>query len=237
MSYPGYARQSFMNELEQLEHDLLEMGSKTEAMVSLAVEAIAKLNIPLALDVCKRDDEIDLLDLIIENRCLKLLALEHPIAGDLRTVSTAMKMITDIERIGDLAVEIAKISMKIDKELGRTDIIDIPAMANVAILMLREALEAYVKKDLNLVRQVCERDDEVDEFYRSLREQLFVSMKQDPSNVVTDSWLLLAIHHLERIADHTVNIAERVHFMVTGHFEQLVESHKPINPEETPNGA
>lgn len=221
-----------MNELEQLEHDLLEMGSKTEAMVSLSVEAISKLDIPLALDVCKRDDEIDLLDLSIENRCLKLLALEHPIAGDLRIVSTAMKMITDIERIGDLAVEIAKISMKIDKELGRSDIIDIPAMARVAILMLREALEAYVKKDLALVTQVCERDDEVDHYYRTLREQLFTSMKQDPSNVVTDSWLLLAIHHLERIADHTVNIAERVHFMVTGHFEQLVESHKSLEAGE-----
>ncbi len=217
-----------MVELEQLEHDLLEMGSKTEAMVSLSVEALAKLDVKIALDVCQRDDEIDQLDLAIEDRCLRLLALEHPIAGDLRVVSTAMKMITDIERIGDLAVEIAKISMKIDKELGRSDIIDVPAMAKVAMLMLREALEAYVKKDLELVMLICTQDDEVDQYYRSLREQLFASMKQDPSNVVTDSWLLLAIHHLERIADHTVNIAERVHFMVTGQFEQLIQSHKPL---------
>lgn len=233
MNPSGYARQSFMVELEKLEHSLLEMGSKAETMVSLAVEALTNMDVELAHDVCRRDDEIDALDLEIEDRCLLLLALEHPIAGDLRTVSTAMKMITDIERVGDLAVEIAKITLKIDKELGKSDIIDIPKMAKVAMLMVREALEAYVKRDLQMVNLICQQDDEVDDLYRELRQQLFTSMKSDASNVVTDSWLLLAIHHVERIADHAVNIGERVHFMVTGRFEQLVESHKPLPTDNT----
>ncbi len=151
---------------------------------------------------------------------------------DLRVISTAMKMITDIERIGDLAVEIAKITMKIEKELGRADGIDIPRMAKVAQRMMREALEAYVKRDLELVKSICANDDEVDDLYRDLRGQLFDSMRSDPDNVVVDSWLLLAIHHVERIADHAVNIAERVSFMVTGRFEQLAPSHRSDLPME-----
>jgi len=222
----GTARHSYLTEMDRLEHDLLAMGSKAETMIVLAVESLTRLNISLALDVCKRDDEIDALDLEIEDRCIKLLALQHPIAGDLRTVSTAMKMITDVERVADLAVEIAKIAMKVEKELGRADIIDIPRMAKSASRMFRESLEAYVKRDLVVVESVIKQDDEVDAQYRTLREQLFTRMRQSPENVVTDSWLLLAIHHVERIADHSVNIAERVHFMVTGSFEQLAGTHR-----------
>jgi phosphate transport system protein len=229
---PGYARHAFAVEMERLEHDLLEMGSRAEEMVGLAVQALATVDVSLAKQVCLRDDEIDAKDLEIEDKCIRLLALQHPIATELRVISTAMKMITDIERIGDLAVEIAKIAMKIEKELGRADIIDIPRMAKVAQRMMREALEAYVKRDLDLVRSICANDDEVDDLYRELRGQLFDSMRSDPDNVVVDSWLLLAIHHVERIADHAVNIAERVSFMVTGRFEQLAPSHRSDLPME-----
>ena len=223
------ARHAFDSELDKLEHDLLQMGSKVETMVTLSVESLTKLDVGLALDVCKRDDEVDILDLEIEDRCIRLLALQHPIAGDLRTVSTAMKMITDIERVGDLAVEIAKIAMKIDKEFGRADIIDVPRISRPAVQMFRESLEAYVKKDINIVKQVIQQDDEVDTLYRNLREQLFDRMRDDPQNVVTDSWLFLAIHHVERIADHSVNISERVHYMVTGSFEELAGAHRRAN--------
>lgn len=230
MENTGNARHSFITELERLEHDLLRMGSKVEAMVNLSVESLCRLDVVLALDVCNRDDEVDELDLEIEDRCIRLLALQHPIAGDLRTVSTAMKMITDIERVGDLAVEVAKIGMKIDKELGRADIIDIPRISRAAVQMFRESLEAYVKRDLEIVESVIRQDDEVDRLYRTLREQLFDRMRQDPQNMVTNSWLFLAIHHVERIADHSVNIAERVHFMVTGSFEQLAGAHRRAVP-------
>jgi len=152
---------------------------------------------------------------------LRLLALQQPMASDLRVVGTVMKMITDIERVGDLAVDIAKIGLKVEKEFGQTNFIDIPKMAKVARTMLHEALEAYVHRDLVRVNEVVERDEEVDALYRELRSQIFENMRSSPDQVVADGWLLLAIHHVERIADHAVNIAERVNFMVTGEFKQL----------------
>ena len=218
---PSYARQAYNLEINELEHDLLDMGSRAEQMVGQAVDALCSLNPELAYAVMKRDDEIDERDLMIESRCLRLLALQQPMAGDLRVIGTAMKMITDIERVGDLAVDIAKIALKVEKEFGETNFIDIPKMARIARSMLHEALEAYVHRDLARVIEVCERDEEVDSLYRELRNQIFEKMRNDSSSVVSDSWLLLAIHHVERIADHAVNIAERVNFMVTGEFKQL----------------
>jgi len=213
---PQGVRHAFVSELQSLEHDLLEMGSRAEAMVGIAADSLTRLDTGLAREVLARDDDIDERDRMIEEHCLRLIALQQPIAGDLRVVSTAMKMITDIERIGDLAVDIAKITLKVDKEFGETSIIDIPKIANVARQMLRLALEAFVRRDLDLVRRVIVMDDEVDDLYRSLREHIFSIMRSHPEHVVSDSWLLLAIHHVERIADHSVNIAERISFMVTG---------------------
>lgn len=199
-----------------LEHDLLEMGSRAEAMVASAVDALTKLDTAEAMVVIERDDEIDERDLEIENHCLRLLALQQPMASDLRVIGTAMKMITDIERVGDLAVDIAKVTLKIDKELGETSFIDIPKLANVARSMFRDALESFVRHDMDLVQHVIACDDQADELYRMLRGQIHEHMRHHPEDVVSASWLLLAVHHLERIADHAVNIAERVEFMVTG---------------------
>src|SRR5687767_7428895 len=119
----SHARHAFANEIQELEHDLLEMGSLAEQMVAQASEALCRLDTDLAMAVIQRDDEIDQRDLAIENRCIRILALQQPMAGDLRVVGTAMKMITDIERIGDLAVDVAKIALKVDKEFGATNII------------------------------------------------------------------------------------------------------------------
>jgi len=158
-----------------------------------------------------------------------LLGLQQPQATDLREVGTIMKMITDIERVGDLAVDIAKIGLKIEKELGHTGFVDIPRISNVARLMLREALEAFVRRDKDIIAEVIAKDDEVDRLYRDLRGQLHDHMRSSPDDVVTASWLLLAIHHIERIADHAVNIAERVEFMVTGHMRQHENLHRAVS--------
>jgi phosphate transport system protein len=224
MESQSHARTVFTSSLRELEHDLLEMGSIAESMVASAVDALVKLDPVLAMEVVHRDDEVDQRDLDIETRCIQLLALQHPMASDLRIVGTAMKMITDVERVGDLAVDIAKAAMKIEKELGHTSYVDIPKMGQVARLMLRQALEAYVKRDLELVRSVIEQDDVVDSHYRTIRGQIHEHMRTTPDDVVAASWLLLAVHHIERIADHAVNIAERVSFMVTGRFEQLASN-------------
>lgn len=221
MELSSHTRQQFDAEIRQLEHDVLDMGSRAESMVAGAVDSLSRLDPETALGVVSRDDEIDNRELDIENRCIRLLALQQPMAGDLRVIGTALKMITDIERVGDLAVDIAKIAMKIEKELGDVSFIDVPKMANVARSMFRESLEAFVRRDMDLVQRICIQDDEVDSLYRELRGQIHKNMVDDPEGVVSASWLLLAIHHVERIADHSVNIAERVGFMVTGRLEQM----------------
>lgn len=222
----GQPRHPLSEKMLALEHALLEMASRVESMLALAVESLVELDGDKAMEVLDRDDEIDELDLEIENRCLSLLALQHPTASDFRTVGTALKMITDIERIGDLSVDIAKAGMKIEKEMGSSTVVDVPRIALICRAMIRQSIEAFVRRDLELVREVVQQDDEVDRLYRDLREQIHEHMRSSPNSVVSDSWPLLAIHHVERIADHAVNIAERVSFMVTGRMEDLAKSHR-----------
>lgn len=212
--------------LREMEHDLLGMGTMVEGMVAQAVESLVTLNADKAHEVMRRDDEVDKLDLDIEVRCIRMLALQQPAAGDLRTIGAAMKMIVDLERVGDLSVDIAKIGLKIDKEMGQADFIDLRRMARSAGRMLHDALQAYVRRDLALATAVCVMDDEVDEQYRDLRSEIHAYMVRHPDEVVSASWLLLAIHHIERIADHAANIAERVAFLITGRLEQLTPSHR-----------
>jgi phosphate transport system protein len=214
-------RIGYHSEMAELEHDLLEMASRAEKMVSRAVDALAHLDTELAMSVILSDDEVDQLELSIEGKCLRLLALQQPMGRDLRAIGTMMKMITDIERVGDLAVDVAKITLKVDREYGEVDFLDLPRMATVARSMFREALEAFVRKDHALVIEVCDRDEVVDQFYRDFRGEIFENMRKNPDQVVTDGWLLLAIHHIERIADHAVNIAERVNFMISGEIQPL----------------
>ena len=230
MESHGQIRHAFTTEIHQLEHDVLEMGSRAEVMVGLAADALTRLDVELARDVLSRDDDIDQRDLQIEAHCIRLIALQQPKAGDLRIISTAMKMITDIERIGDLAVDLARITLKVDNEFGETNIIDIPKIANVSRQMIRLSLEAFVKRDLEVVQQVIAMDDEVDDLYRNLREQIFDNMRAKPNRVVADGWLLLAVYHVERIADHAVNIAQRVAYMVSGQWDKL--SHLPLLDSE-----
>lgn len=211
-----FARQAYSKEIELLEHDLLDMASRAENMVGLAVESLCALDTDRAFKVILADDAVDAENEQIEAHCVRLLALQHPTGSDLRVVSTAMKMITDIERVADLAVDIAKIGMKIEKEMGQPGCIDIRRMAEVARSMLRTSIEAYVKRDLAAVQRVAEMEEEVDALYRDYREQLHARMRAQPDDVVVCSWLLLAIFHVERIADHAMNIAERLRFMVAG---------------------
>jgi phosphate transport system protein len=223
MEHPNYARHALDAGIQQLEHDLLEMGARADRMIVDAVESLVQLDVDAAREVISRDDEIDQLDIDIETRCIRLLALHQPIAKDLREVGTIMKMITDIERIGDLAVDVAKVGMKIDKELGDVSFVDLRKMADAARTMFEQALEAFVKRDVEMVAAICETDDKVDQLYRELRGQIHERMRSDPDHVVSASWLLLAIHHIERMADHAVNIAERVQFMVTGRLTQITD--------------
>lgn len=226
----AFTRQGFDAELKNLEQELLEMASLVEQMVGTAVDALVHHDPELAMDVIVKDDEADRMDVDIEQRCLRLLALQQPMATDLRIIGTAMKMVTDIERVGDHAVDIAKAARKLAQDPRPELLVDMPRLANMARAMLRDSIEAFVKHDLQLVHKVCEDDNEVDRFYRELREQLLDTMRKDPEAVVSASWQLLVVYYLERIADHATNIAERIAFMETGKLEQLARTHRSDSP-------
>jgi phosphate transport system protein len=223
-------RHAFDEEIAKLEHDVLDMASRAETMVAKAVDALVSLDLDGARQVLLADDEIDRLDLEIEAQCLRILALQQPMARDLRAVGTAMKIITDIERIGDLAVDIAKIGMKVSAEMGTANFIDFPKIARVSRQMLQASLDAYVKKDVSHLEEIAAMEEETDRLYREQRAQIHDFMRTHPHEVVSASWLLLALHHIERVADHALNIAERVGFMVTGELEQLTAGHRSSEP-------
>lgn len=209
-------------EKEALELEILEMVNKALAMFDLAVRSLNTLDRDLAKQAMDADDEIDRLDLEIEERCLDLLALQQPMGADLREIGTVLKIITDIERVGDLSVDIAKITLKIEKEMGRSDYIDLPKMAATVSKMLSESAQAFVRKEATHLRLIAELEDQVDGMYRDFRTQVHAYMVANPDQVVAASWMLLAVHHMERIADHALNMAERVVFMVTGEMRQIV---------------
>ena len=221
-------RAQYDAELRELEHGIVDMAAHAERMVGDAVAALGSLDRAAAKAVIRADDDVDRLDMEIETRCIRLLALQQPTATDLRVVGSALKIITDIERIADLAVDIAKIARKVEGEGGSADVIDLPKMASVARTMVREAIGAYVHRDAARIARVAELETEVDAQYRVLRGQLFRHMQEGDAQLVTDGWLLLAIHHVERIADHALNIAERVSFIMTGELRQLASPDKPL---------
>ena len=219
-------RSQFGVALESLRHRLLDMGNTVDEMMATAMRALTEQSVELAEQVLLSDDEVDSLDIQIEAECMRLLALQQPMARDLRLIGTALKVITDLERIGDHAVDIAKAARKLAREPLYAPIVDIPKMGNCVRQMLEDSLSAFVNHDLPLVDRVVSADDEVDTMFHELREQLHEVMKRDPELVVQASYLLFVAHYLERIADHTVNIAERVYYVETGNLTQLAKSHK-----------
>lgn len=228
---PSGTRSQYIQELRTLEHDVLEMASRAEGMVGVAIEAIQSLDVEKAMSVMREDDLIDEANTGIELRCLNLLALQQPMAADLRTISSVLKTITDIERIGDLAVDIAKAVLKVEKEGGQTGYVDFQHLSQPAREMLRLSLQAFVKKDPDLLTQVGKLESIVDERYREAREQIHDHMRNTPDDVVSASWLLLAVKHVERIADHGLNIAEKIHYILTGRHEDLENPESQEQPD------
>ena len=227
-------RQAFDEQLELLQTRLLEMGRFVEAMLDKAVRSLVEQDGVLAREVIAEDDTADAMDLEIEQQCMRLLALQQPMSRDLRTIGTVMKVIADVERIGDYSVDIAKTAIKLaDKEFFRP-LVDIPKMADIAQGMLREALESLVNRDLDLVAKVVDSDDSVDKLWYKLLDQIESLMQKHPEFVSQGTALLLVARYLERVADHTVNIVERVAYMETGKLEALVASHRPdYQPEDS----
>ncbi len=226
-------RKSFEEQLQELQDDLLRMARFVEGAVAKAMRALVTQDVNLANEVIMEDDIADDLDVEIFAKAMKLLALQQPMARDLRIIGTALKIITDLERIGDHAVDIAKLARILSKHEFFKPLVDIPRLADLALSMVHDAIQAYINRDLELVIQVCRRDDEVDELYESLFSELVGYMERDPSLVEQATYLLFVAYFLERIADHATNMAEFTFFAETGRLEQLARSHRS-RPEPTP---
>jgi phosphate transport system protein len=211
------------------------MGAFVESMLEKAVRALAEHDVNLAREVIRSDDIADDMDLDIEQQCMRLLALQQPMSSDLRTIGTVMKVIADVERIGDYSVDIARAAIKLASTEYYKPLVDIPRMAEMARTMLRHALEALVKGDLALVNTVVDEDDAVDRMWYGLLDELEGIMQERPEVVPQAVTLLLVARYLERIADHAVNVAERVAYMETGRLEDLALSHRPDYAPEDSN--
>ena len=229
-------RQAFDEQLADLERKLLEMGTFVEAMLEKAGRALVEHDVNLAQEAIAADDTADDMDLDIEQHCMRLLALQQPMSRDLRTIGTVMKVIADVERIGDYSVDIAKTAIELAQTEYYKPLEDIPRMVEIVRHMLREALEALVARDLKRVQWVVNEDDRVDRLWYRLREQIEDVMQERPEVVKQAVALLLVARYLERVADHTVNIAERVAYMETGRLEALAPSHRTEGESEEGGG-
>ncbi len=214
-------RKIFDEEIKKLQEALLKMGSIVEEMLYQAIESLAKQDVKLADEVIKKDDEVDELNIKIEEKCINLIALQQPMARDLRFITAALKIITDVERIGDHCVDIAKFGKQIMSEPLFKPLVDIPKMVDLVRKMLRDALQAFVKKDVEKIKQIVQDDDEIDHLHKYLFNELVTFMEQDAKLVKQAVYLLLITRYLERIADHTTNICERIYYMETGEIKEL----------------
>jgi phosphate transport system protein len=204
----------FETEMQGLRNRLLSMGAMVEERVHQAVGALMERNAGTAERIIAGDQEVNELQIEVDDRCLKLLALQQPMASDLRLITAAMKINADLERIGDQAVNIAENSLKLMNAPPLKPIIDLPRMAEIAEAMTRDSLDAFVRKDAALARSVLARDDEVDQLKDHIFRVLLTYMMADPGTIERALSLILVSRNLERIADHATNIAEDVIFVV-----------------------
>ena len=207
-------RHHFEEELQALKNRLLTMGALVEERVHQAVRSLVDRRLEEAEAVIAADKEVNDLQIDIDDRCLKLLATQSPLAIDLRLITAAMKINADLERIGDQAVNIAENVIKLLPQPPLKPLIDIPRMAELAQQMTRDALDAFVKKDPALARDVLRRDDEVDNLKDQVFRELLTYMMADPGTIQRALSLILISRNIERIADHATNIAEDVIFLV-----------------------
>jgi phosphate transport system protein len=218
----------FQEELEALQARLLEMGGLAEERVRTAVQGLVSRDVASIEKVLRGDEPVNQFHIDVDNRCFRLLALHQPMAVDLRTIVAAVKINTDLERVGDLAVNIAEASSRYISHAPVKKLIDIPRMGDIAQTMLRDALDAYVRRDTALAHGVLNEDDKLDALKTQVFRELLTFMLQDPTTVEPALDLILISRHLERIGDHATNIAEDVIFMVSA----LDVRHHPPMPVE-----
>jgi phosphate transport system protein len=214
----------FQEALDALQGRLLEMGGLAEERVRASVHGLVERDVPLTEAILTGDEPINQLHVEIDERCFRLLALYQPMATDLRTIVAAVKINSDLERVGDLAVNIAEAAKRYSTHPPVKPLIDIPRLGELAQAMLRDALDAYVRRDVALANMVLNTDDELDGLKTQVFRELLTYMLQEPATIEPALDLVLVSRHLERIGDHATNIAEDVIFMVSA---QDVRHHPP----------
>ncbi|WP_272879088.1 phosphate signaling complex protein PhoU [Clostridium sp. Cult2] len=209
-------RNRFDRELDLLNDELIEMGNLIESAIRAAITALKEQNVDLARQIVENDKEVDNMERTIEQRCLRLLLQQQPVAKDLRLISAALKMITDMERIGDQAADISEISIRLANETYLKELIHIPQMAEAAIIMVKNSIDSFVRKDIELVKEVISYDDTVDQLFDIIKNELVDLVREDRNSKEQVIDLLMIAKYLERIGDHAQNIAEWVYFAIKG---------------------
>ncbi|MDA1189418.1 MAG: phosphate signaling complex protein PhoU [Chloroflexi bacterium] len=217
-------RVDFERDLRQLQDDLLFLGSMVEKAIAKALDALKRRDFSASQEVLEEDNIIDRKRFEIEEKCIDLIATQQPLARDLRILITVLHVAVELERMGDYAEGIAKISLNMGDEAPLKPLIDIPRMGELAAKMLRQSLDAFVNRDIVGAHSVSEADDEVDALYEQVYRELLTFMIEDPSKVKRATYLLWVSHDLERIADRATNIAERVVYLVTGKLVEMKTS-------------
>ena len=208
-------------QLSGIQEEMLVMADMVDAAIQRSIQALKSRDLDLARQIIADDIKINRKRYDTEERCLELIATQQPLAGDLRTIVAVLHMIVDLERMGDHAEGIAKIVVLLADEPPLKPYIDLPRMADIASEMLREALEAFKRRDADLARSTMNRDDEVDALYDQVYRELLTYMLSDPRTIERATRLLWVAHNLERIADRVTNVCERVAYLVTGKMEEL----------------
>jgi phosphate transport system protein len=214
-------RADFDRNLKALQDDLLALGSMVEKAITKSMNALKNRDLEASRQVVEDDDLIDRRRFQLEDQCIDLIATQQPIAIDLRTLMAVLHIAVELERMGDYAEGIGKISLMMGDQPPLKPLVDIPRMADKATAMLQRSLDALVNRDADSALQVCKDDDEVDNLYDEVYRELLTYMIHDPKSIQRATYLLWVAHDLERIADRATNIAERVIFLVTGRLTEI----------------
>lgn len=217
-------RTTFHKHLREIQDDILTMGSMVEKATSRSIDALKNRDLDLAHQVVFDDRAINQKRFEIEDKSVQLIATQQPMASDLRILVAALNIITELERIADHAVGIAKIAIMIGDEPPLKPLVDVPRMAQKMNDMLHRSLESFVNRDVVAARKIAAEDDEVDDLYNQVFRELLLFMMEDPKTVTRATRLVWVAHNLERSADRVTNICERVIFMVTGKMEEIEDS-------------
>ncbi|HTT76201.1 MAG TPA: phosphate signaling complex protein PhoU [Candidatus Binataceae bacterium] len=226
ISQPQHTNRQYEEDLRGLRAGLLRMGGMVERQIVEAVESLVNRNTEQARETIQGDVEVNRLDTEMDQRCISLLALHQPTASDLRFITTGLKITTDLERIGDNAVNICERAIELNTEPQLKPYIDIPRMADIAQTMVKDALDAFMRGDIELAAEVIARDDDVDQLNYQTYRELLSYMVEDPQTIPRATKILFISKYLERIADHATNIAEMVVYMVKGRSIKHMDKHR-----------